>query len=187
MTPLVRITRCCRDTRTGERLQGAVWSIPAELLENLGFSKRMCDTPHMHGIGYKTKHEASRYMSSPIIKHFLVSLFVVVHASEYASISWHRAQGAFIHQEATAERCIVMCPLEKSWYRGFGDNKKTRERDTEPHLIEAYVSEAPWAYGCLGEEEKERFLCNRDVKRAQQRRERPLAEGCMMPQMRSCQ
>ena len=51
-------------------------------------------------------------MSSPIINHFFVSLFAVVHAGEYAPISWHRAQAAFIRKGATADRRImVMCPL----------------------------------------------------------------------------
>ena len=85
-------------------------------------------------------------MSFPIIKHFFVSLFAVVHAAAFAPISWHRAQGAFIPRGATAERCImVMCSLGRSWYRGLWD-KKTTERNKEPDLIEANVS---WACGCL--------------------------------------
>ena len=79
-------------------------------------------------------------MSSPITKHLFVSLFVVLHAAEYAPISWHRAQGTMIPKGARAERCVmVMCPLRRSWYRGLWD-KKTRERNKEPNLIDASVS-----------------------------------------------
>ena len=37
--------------------------------------------------GAQTKREGSPHMSSPIIKHFFVSLCVVVHAAEHAPIS----------------------------------------------------------------------------------------------------
>ena len=67
-------------------------------------------------IGHMITREGSQYTPSPIIKHFFVSLFAVVHAAEYATIAWHRAHGAFIPKGAIAERCImVMCPLRRSW------------------------------------------------------------------------
>ena len=72
--------------------------------------------PDKHGIGWKTKRGGSQHMTSPIIKHFFVSLFAVVHAAEYAPISRHRAQGPFIPKGATAEQCImVICPFATSW------------------------------------------------------------------------
>ena len=43
---------------------------------------------------------------------------------------------------------MVMCSMGRSWYRDLWD-KKTRERNKEPDLIEANVSWAPWAHGCL--------------------------------------
>ena len=117
------------------------WSMPAELLTMLIFPSGGAQQPHKHGIGYKTKREGSQCSSSPIIKHFFVSLFAVVHGADYAPISLHRAQGAFIHKGATAERCImVMCPQGRSWYRGFWDRKG---------LIGANVTRAPWAPGFL--------------------------------------
>ena len=92
--------------------------IPTELLKILVFPNERPQKPHKHGIEYKTKHGGSQYMSSPIIKHFFVSLVAVVHAAEHEPIS-HRVQGAFIPKGATAERCImVMCPLKRSWNRG---------------------------------------------------------------------
>ena len=134
----------CGSTGTGEA--SVAWSIPAELLENLVFQNG--GATHRTCTGLDTKQNAKQVRTC-LLRLPIVSLFAVVHASEYVSISWHRAQGAFIPKEATGERCIVMCPLEKSWYRGLWHNKKTSERDKEPNLIEAYVSEAPWAYGCL--------------------------------------
>ena len=56
--------------------------------------------PDKHGIGWKTKRGGSQHMTSPIIKHFFVSLFAIVHAAEYAPISRHRAQGPFIPKGA---------------------------------------------------------------------------------------
>ena len=95
-------------------------------------------------------------MSSPIIKHFFVSLFAAVHAAEDATISWRRAQGAFITKGATAARYImVMYSMAKSWCRGSWD-RKTRERNTEPDLIEANASWAPCAYGWLEGRKKKR-------------------------------
>ena len=83
-------------------------------------------------------------MSSPIIKHFFFSLVAVVHTAEYEPISWHRVQGAFIPNGATAERCImVMCPLKKvvaPWRK-----KQTKE----PARSWAF-----WAYGCLEDDEE---------------------------------
>ena len=87
-------------------------------------------------------------MSSPIIKHFLVSLFAVVHAAEYAPISWHRAQGAFIPKGAAAERCIMDVPSGKIVVQrlvGQEDQRKSKE----PDPIETNVSWAPRANGCL--------------------------------------
>ena len=64
---------------------------------------------------------------------FFVSLFAVVHPAEFATISWHRAQGAFIPEGATAERCImVMYFLGKSWYRGLWDKRTTEKQKTKP-------------------------------------------------------
>ena len=82
------------------------WSLPSELLKILVFLIGGAQKPHKHGIGYKTKREGSKYMSSPIIKHF-ASLFAVAHAAGYAPISWQRAQGAIIPKGATAERHIM--------------------------------------------------------------------------------
>ena len=48
------------------------------------------------------------------LRTLFVPLFAVVHAAEYAPISWHTVQGAFIPKGATAEHCkMVICPLEK--------------------------------------------------------------------------
>ena len=49
--------------------------------------------------------EKTKYMFSPIIKHFFVSLFAVVHAAEYAPNSWHSAQGSFIPKGGRALHC----------------------------------------------------------------------------------
>ena len=43
---------------------------------------------------------------------------------------------------------MVICPWRRSWYGGLW-NKETRERNTEPNMIEANASWAPWAYGWL--------------------------------------
>ena len=62
-------------------------------------------------LGCTAKREGNQDITSPIIKHF-VSLFAVLHTTEYAPMSLHRAQGAFIPKGAAAERCImVTCPL----------------------------------------------------------------------------
>ena len=137
-------TQCNRDTGTGNvcKLQwwklrhwrGLVqWSTPAELLKKLGFQNGGAQQPHTHGIACQTKRGGNPYISSPIIKHFFVSLSAVVYAAEYVPNSRQRAQGALILKGATAERCMVMCPLGRSWYRGLWD-KKTRERNKEPDL-----------------------------------------------------
>ena len=103
------------------------WSIPAEHLKILVFFQRRI-TKSRTSTELETKENAKDVQ--PIIKHFFVSLFAVVHVAEYAALSWHRAQGAFIPKGAKAERCImVMCSLGKSWYRGLGVTSALRLHD----------------------------------------------------------
>ena len=91
------------------------WSMPAQLLEIHVFPNGGARKPYKHGLAYKTKRAGSQHKSSGIIKHYFVSLSVVVHAAENAPISSQRAQGAFVPKGATAERFImVMCPLPRS-------------------------------------------------------------------------
>ena len=124
------------------------WSIPVELLKILVFPNGGANKPHKHGIGHKATREGRQYRPSPIIKHFFVPVFTVVHAAAFAPIAWHRAQGAFIPKGATAERCGL-------W------EKKTRERNKEPDLIEANALPDAWS----GEEEREQSWCGKDVNR----------------------
>ena len=146
------------------------WSIRADLLKIKFFSYGGAQKPHKHGIGNKTKREESSFF--PVMKYFFVSLFAVAHAAEYAPISWHKAQGAFILKGATAERFImVMCLLGRSSCRGLWD-EKTRERNKEPNLIESIASWKPWHTDVwTDDEERERSLSNKDASGVQQRRE----------------
>ena len=81
------------------------WSIPAYLLKIHVFLNEGSQKPHHHGIGYKTKREGSQYMSSPIIKHFFVSLFAVVHAAEYAPNPAAQIARSF-HSEGSSSRAM---------------------------------------------------------------------------------
>ena len=109
------------------------WSIPAELLKILVSSSGGANKPHKLGIGHKPTREGSQYRPSPIFNLFFVSLFAVVRAVAYAPIAWHRAQGAFIPEGATAERCIlVMCPFGRSWYGDLWEKNERKKQGTRP-------------------------------------------------------
>ena len=69
-------------------------------------------------------------MSSPIIEHFFVSLFAVVHGAEYAPISLHRAQGAFIPREPQLNDASWWCALREG--RGIAAHGTRRpEKETK--------------------------------------------------------
>ena len=88
--------------------------------------------------------------SNTSLSHFSCTL-----RKTHQSRGTERKEPSFL-QRATAERCIVvMCRLGRSWYRGLWD-KKTRERNKEPDVIEANVSWAPLACGCFGGAKKKR-------------------------------
>ena len=71
--------------------------------EDFGFSKL-----HKHEIGDNTKCEGSQYMSSPIIKHFFVSLFAVLrslHSQESHSRVMHH--GVVPFGQVVVSRVVV--------------------------------------------------------------------------------
>ena len=146
------------------------------------FFSSMADLKSRTSAGWDTKPNVEEAHFPPITKHFFVSLWAVVHVAEYAPIPWHRTQGAFVVKGTTAECCIVvMCLSVRSWCRGLRD-KKTRENNKEPNLIEADVSCESWAYGCLDARRREGAIL---VQQSGQRR--PPLGGCMMPQTRTYQ
>ena len=104
---------------------------PSRTVEDSGLFQTEEPTSHTRTeLGTKQHAKEANTGPSPIIKHFFVPVFAVVHAAAYAPIAWHRAQGAFIPKVTPAELYImVVCPLERSWYRGLWD-KKTRGRET---------------------------------------------------------
>ena len=108
-------------------------------------------------------------MFSPIPKHFSVSICAVVHAAEYAPISWHRAQGAFIPKSSS--RAIHHCDVPSgkvAVQRLAGQNDQRKEQ-----RIRSDRSQRPLGtlgLRMLGGAKKERFLCSRDVNGAQLRR-----------------
>ena len=87
-------------------------------MQHSGRTPEIAGIPKWTNTEFDTKQTGSQYMSSPIIRHFFVSLFAVVHAAEYAPISWHGAQGAFIHpghmramhhDDVSSGKVVVLC------------------------------------------------------------------------------
>ena len=108
-------------------------------------------------------------MFSPIPKHFFVSIFAVVHAAEYAPISWQSAR--CFHSQGSSSRAMPHgdVPSGKvAVQRLAGQNDQRKEQRIRSDRSKRLLGTL--GLRMLGGAKKERFLCSRDVNGAQLRR-----------------
>ena len=118
----------CSTGSSSTGLAAVAWSIPAQLPKILVSPSGGPQKPHKHGIGYK------QHMSSPIIKHFCVSLFAVVDAAEDATNLLAQSARS-LHPQVGNSRVMLHgdVSLGRPWYRGFWDKKIEREKQLTTH------------------------------------------------------
>ena len=124
--------------------------------------------------GTQTKREGSKHMSSPVIKHQLLSHFSLscTLRNAHQSRGTERKEPSFFLR-ATAERCIVVvCRLGKIVVqRLVGQEDQRKKQGVRPDRSKRLLGTLGLRLLWWGEEEKERFGCSRDVNGARQRRE----------------